>query len=334
MATTVKPIGHEDRLTLVEHLDELRSRLIWSAVALVVIFAVCFWQNNQLLKIVNHPLAKSTLARTKAGKGLEGQIYKGQVGVQQVGHTLVRTLRQLSGPAAGAPKATRALLAAEARALRVQLAKLPHGPPDTQPVTLGPGEPFSATLTVALYFTLLIGLPLILYQLYAFVLPAFKPSERGIIVPLMAMVPVLFYTGVAFGYFLVLPAAVHFLQNFNSNQFNVLIQAKDYYKFSALTLIAMGVVFQLPVAVLAAVRVGIVTPKQLSHYRRYAIVVNTIIAAALPGTDPVSMLVELVPLLLLYEFSVGLARLFGRGREPEADEGEPAVDEDEPTVLD
>jgi sec-independent protein translocase protein TatC len=325
MPTVVKPIGHEDRLTLVEHLDELRTRLIVSVAALVVIFAVCFWQNNRLLKVVNHPLATSTLARTKAGKGLEGQIYKNQVGVQQVGKATLRELRALAAPASKLSGALRSAFAAQARSLTTELAKLPHGPPDTQPVTLGPGEPFSATLTVALYFSLLIGLPLILYQVYAFVLPAFKPSERKTIVPLMAMVPVLFYTGVAFGYFLVLPAAVHFLQNFNSNQFNVLIQAKDYYKFSALTLIAMGLVFQLPVAVLAAVRVGFVTPQQLGHYRRYAIVVNTIIAAALPGTDPVSMLVELVPLLLLYEFSVILARVFGRRWAPSDDDDEPAA---------
>ncbi len=128
--------------------------------------------------------------------------------------------------------------------------------------------------------------------------------------PLMALVPVLFFIGVAFGYFLVLPAAVHFLQNFNADQFNVLIQARDYYKFSALTLAAMGLVFQLPVAVLAAVRIGLLTAQQLRRQWRIAIIVLTVIAAALPGTDPISMLVELVPLLALYGFSIILAYIF------------------------
>jgi len=309
MATAVKPIGHEDRLTLVEHLDELRSRLIVSVVAMVVIFGVCFWQNNELLKIVNEPLTKSTKARTRSGKGVEGQIYKAQQGIQQLGRTNLRTLRLLAS-SSSFPASMRAQFTKQARQLQTQLAALPHGPPDTQPVTLGPGEPFTATLTVALYFTVLLSLPLILYQVYAFVLPAFNPRERHIVMPLMAMVPVLFFIGVAFGYFLVLPAAVHFLQNFNSDQFNVLIQARDYYKFSALTLMAMGLVFQLPVAVLAAVRIGLLTPQTLRKQWRYAILILTVIAAALPGTDPISMLVELVPLLALYGFSIVLAYLF------------------------
>jgi sec-independent protein translocase protein TatC len=320
MATAVKPIGHEDRLTLVEHLDELRSRLIISAVAMVVIFGVCFWQNNELLKIVNKPLTESTKSRTRSGKGVEGQIYKAQQGIQQLGRTNLATLQTLAAPASGLPAAARTQFAKQARVLKRQIAALPHGPPDTQPVTLGPGEPFTATLTVALYFTILLSLPLILYQVYAFVLPAFNPRERHVVMPLMAMVPVLFFVGVAFGYFLVLPAAVHFLQNFNANQFNVLIQARDYYKFSALTLAAMGLVFQLPVAVLAAVRIRILTPQMLRKQWRYAILILTVIAAALPGTDPVSMLVELVPLLGLYGFSIVLAYLFAPRDDPHDDD--------------
>src|SRR5215471_2487714 len=136
MATAVKPIGHEDRLTLVEHLDELRSRLIVSVVAMVVIFGVCFWQNNELLKIVNQPLTKSTKARTRAGKGVEGQIYKAQQGIQQLGRTNLRTLRVLASPASRQPAAVRAQYAQQARQLQRQLAALPHGPPDTKPVTL------------------------------------------------------------------------------------------------------------------------------------------------------------------------------------------------------
>ena len=322
MATAVKPIGHEDRLTLVEHLDELRTRLIVSVVAIVVIFGVCFWQNNELLSIVNKPLTKSTESRTRAGKGVEGQIYKTQQGLQLLGRANIATARILAAPDSGLSPTARADLVRQIRIVRAQLAKLPHGPPDTKPVTLGPGEPFTATLTVAFYFTLLFALPLILYQVYAFVLPAFNPRERHVVMPLMAMVPLLFFIGVAFGYFLVLPAAVHFLQNFNADQFNVLIQARDYYKFSALTLAAMGLVFQLPVAVLAAVRIGLLTAQQLRHQWRIAILVLTVIAAALPGTDPISMLVELVPLLALYGFSIILAYIFapkGNGTDDEDD---------------
>jgi sec-independent protein translocase protein TatC len=169
---------------------------------------------------------------------------------------------------------------------------------------------------------LLISMPLILYQLYAFVLPAFSPEERKLALPLMLMIPVLFIAGVLFGYYLVLPAAVRFLQNFNSDQFNILLQAKDYYKFAVLTLVASGIVFQVPVGVLALTRLGVVTPQFLTRNWRYAVVILTVIAVLLPGTDPVSTMIECIPLYLLYGLSIVLSRFFL----PHRDEPEEALD--------
>ena len=113
------------------------------------------------------------------------------------------------------------------------------------------------------YAALLLTLPLLLYQAYAFVLPAFSPTERKVALPLMIMVPFLFYAGVVFAYFLVLPAAVDFLQNFNDDNYDVLLQARDYNKFAIMVLAAMGLLFQLPVLILAITRMGILTPRQL-----------------------------------------------------------------------
>jgi sec-independent protein translocase protein TatC len=175
-----------------------------------------------------------------------------------------------------------------------------------KPVTLGIGEPFTSTITVSFYFALLISLPVILFQAYAFVLPAFSPKERTIAMPLMMAIPVLFMIGVAFGYFVVFPASVRFFQNFNSSSYNVLVQASAYYRFEALILLAMGLIFQVPVGILAATRAGIVTPKQLRKNRRYAVVVAAAIAALLPG-DAITMALETAPLVLLYEISVQLA---------------------------
>ncbi len=110
------------------------------------------------------------------------------------------------------------------------------------------------------------------------------------------MAPGLFIAGVVFGYFVVLPAATKFLLNFNDNQFNIQIRARDYYSFFTLTLAVMGLIFQLPIAILAVTRLGIVTPEQLSQNRRYAYVILIVVAALLPGTDPVTMLIEAVPL--------------------------------------
>lgn len=318
MATAIRPVGYDDRLSVVEHLDELRSRLIVALAAFVLAFTVTLVFNHQLLRVVNHPLKVTTEKRTEQGKGILGQLYVSNKTARNVQASNERIFRAI-GPSL--KPAQRALIERELAGQRRDVARL-QGPSGSQPVTLGPGEPFSATLTVAFYFALLISMPLILYQLYAFVVPAFSPRERRVALPLMLMIPVLFVAGVLFGYFLVLPAAVRFLQNFNSDQFNILLQARDYYKFAVLTLVASGIVFQVPVAVLLLTRLGIVTPQFLIRNWRYAIVILTIIAVLLPGTDPVSTMIESIPLYLLYGISIILSRFF----QPEPDEADERVD--------
>jgi sec-independent protein translocase protein TatC len=314
-----RPVGYDDRLSVVEHLDELRTRLIAAFAVFVIAFTVCLVFNHQLLSVVNHPLKETTQKRTQEGKGILGQIYVGHKTLRDLDASYARSLKALAGPESGLKPAVRAALAKELSVQRGLIAQLPKGPEGSQPVTLGPGEPFSATFTVAFYFALLISMPLILYQLYAFVLPAFSPTERRIAIPLMSMIPVLFIIGVSFGYFIVLPAAVRFLQNFNSDQFNVLLQARDYYKFAVLSLAATGLVFQLPVAILALTRLGIVTPQYLTRNWRYAVVILTVIAVLLPGTDPVSTMIEAVPLYLLYALSIIMARFVGVPADDEPD---------------
>jgi sec-independent protein translocase protein TatC len=179
-------------------------------------------------------------------------------------------------------------------------------------LTLGVTEPFTTTLTVSAYAAFALALPIVLYQAYAFFLPAFSRRQQRTILPLLLLIPVLFIGGVAFGYFVVLPAAMNFLLNFNDTQFNVQLQAKEYYGFFAQTLLACGIVFQVPVGILAVTRLGIVTVRQLTKNRRYAYLICAIVAAALPGVDPVSMLLETAPLIALYEISILMARAFGQ----------------------
>jgi sec-independent protein translocase protein TatC len=309
MATTIRAIGHEDRLSLIDHLDELRTRLIVSAIALAIAFGFCLWQNHALLHLINEPLNKQTQKQIEKGNGPLGQTALAQQGVIKVAHDTQAIVLALAAPSSGLPAATRAQLAREIPALRASVAKIPKVPEGNKPVTLGIGEPFTTTITVSLFFALIISLPIILFELYGFVLPAFSPRERRIALPLLAAIPFLFVLGVTFGYFVVLPAAVRFFQNFNSNEFNVLVQANQYYKFAATILLAMGLVFQVPVAILGATRVGIVTPKQLRHNRRYAILACAAVAAFLPG-DAVTLLLETVPLYILYEISILLASFF------------------------
>ena len=237
----IRPISHDDRLSVVDHLDELRSRLIVSLVAFCIAWALTMWQNDLVLEIMNAPL-----------------------------------------------------------------------PDGKEPITLGPAEAFTTTLMNAAYFALIIAAPVVLYELYAFILPAFSPSERRVATPLLILVPVLFIAGVVFCYFVVLGPALHFLLNFNADEFNTQVRAKDYYSFVSLIMIAMGLGFQIPVGVLAACKVGLTNAQKLRRNRRYAIVVIVILASLLPTLDPVTLMLESLPFYLLYELSIVLASRWGQ----------------------
>ncbi len=246
MARTRAAIGHDDRLTLVEHLDELRSRIILSLVAFGVAFALCFWQDGLMLDIFNWPLPDNRIDEL---------------------------------------------------------------------LTLSPTEPFFTTVEVSAYGAMILSLPVILYQLYAFVIPAFSPQEKQVVFPYLLAMPLLFLAGIAFAYFVVMPAAISFLLSFNEANFNTQLRAKEYYGFLGILTVVLGLLFQMPIALLTLCRLGVVTPAQLASNRRYAILIISIVAAALPGGDPVSMILIMIPLVLLYEASVVLARRFGEPKE-------------------
>jgi sec-independent protein translocase protein TatC len=311
MATAIRTIGHEDRLSLVEHLTELRARLFVSIAALVIAFGVCFWQNGPLLHFINKPLQTQTDKAIRNGRGTLGQTALTQQALLAQNAVLQRELAIIATQGSGLHGPARAELAALQQQFAQAVAKVPRAPVGDKPVTLGIGEPFTQTLTIAFYFALLFSLPVILWQLYGFVLPAFSPTERRVAQPLVLSIPALFVAGAAFGYYVVLPAAVHFFQNFNSGSFNVLVQANQYYHFAAIVMLAMGLIFQVPVAILGANRAGIVTVAQLRRFRRYAVVVAAVVAALLPA-DLVTMLLEMLPLIVLYELSILLAALFER----------------------
>ena len=311
MATRLKPIRHEDRLSIVEHLDELRTRVLICVAVFSLAFGVCLWQDDFVLNTINEPLAKTANKKPcdETRDPLE-QADCWQQAQKRVNERIAATAGALARSAGDTPT-LRVQAEQLAAAARAAAETTPRSSPK-RPVTLGVGEPLTATLTVAGYAALLLSLPLLLYQLYAFVLPAFSPTERQVAVPLMLMVPFLFYAGVVFAYFLVLPAAVNFLQNFNDDNYDVLLQARDYYKFGVMVLAVMGLLFQLPIAIFAVTRTGLVTTTQLRQNRRYAILIIAIVAALLPGGDPVTMLLMMFPILFLYEGSILLASLLDR----------------------
>jgi sec-independent protein translocase protein TatC len=305
-----KPVAHDEQLSVVGHLDELRTRLIVSLLALAVAFGLCFWQNHRLLHLIDTPLAHQTQQQVREGHGPLGATYEVARSARDVAVQLRTVLGALQS-SVRVPPAVEASLRNSAGHLDRDVHRLSAPPAGDRPVTLGIGEPFTTTVTVSLIFALILVLPVILIQAYAFLGPAFDPEQRRRLVPALLAIPGLFVAGVVFGYAIVLPAAVHFFQNFNSGQFNVLVQASQYYKFAATTLLAMGLFFQVPVVILAITRAGIVTPAQLRRNRRYAIAVCAAVAALLPS-DAVTMLLETVPLYLLFELSLLVATVAER----------------------
>jgi sec-independent protein translocase protein TatC len=309
MPSALRPIAHDQRLSLVGHLDELRGRLFVSLLAVVAAFGVCFWQNHRLLDVIDAPLAHQTRQQVRDGHGPLGATHT----VAQSARDVAVQLHRLVGLLGGEPgqRPARASLRGVQAHLADDVSRLSAPPRGDRPVTLGIGEPFTTTITVTLIFALILALPVLLSQLYAFLIPALDPEQRRRLKPVTFAIPLLFVAGVGFGYFVVLPAAVHFFQNFNSGQFNVLVQAGPYYKFAATTLLAIGLLFEVPVAIVAVTRAGLVTPRQLRGNRRYAIAACALLAAFLPG-DAITMLLEAVPLYLLFEGGVVIADLIDR----------------------
>jgi sec-independent protein translocase protein TatC len=234
-------VAVDDQLTVVEHLDELRRRIIVSVLALAVAFGVAWVLRNTIIELLVDPLPK-------------GQ-------------------------------------------------KL---------ITLSPTEPFFTVLKVCLWSAILMALPIWLYQLYAFVIPAVGNQSKRVTLAIVAGVSGLFVAGVAFGYFVVLPVALQFLLGFGGDLFTQQVQAGLYFGFATTMLLASGLMFEVPVAMVAFARMGLVTAEIYRKQWRIAVVAIAFIAAILPGGDPLSMFLLMIPQVVLYVLGIWLSSIFGR----------------------
>ena len=237
MSVLPRRLRHGEEATLVEHLGELRARLIISLIALAAGFAVAYGFHGRLLDWLNRPLPD-----------------------------------------------------------RLQ-----------KPVTLSPIEPFTTSIWVSLWAGLLLALPVVLWQLWSYLAPAFQEQRQRSMVVMVASATLLGLGGVAFGYFVILPAALHFLTNYDSSHFTIQVRARDYYRFVSFVLLGVALAFEVPVFVLALVRLRILTAAQLRSTWRVGIFVMTVIGVILPGVDPVSTILSVIPLVLLYVLAIGLA---------------------------
>lgn len=198
---------------------------------------------------------------------------------------------------------------ARARLLRLLMAPLPQG--HHQLSTFSPTEPFTTTMGAVFWASVVLSLPVLIYQAYAFAAPALSGPSKRRIVATAGVLSALFVAGVAFTYAIVLPTALKFLLGFGGSAFNVQLRASEYLSFVTMLLIAGGIVFELPVVMLSLSRLGIATTRTFTGHRRFAIIIMTVIAAVLPGGDAVSMLMLLGAEILLYEVGIVACRIFG-----------------------
>ena len=242
--TRLRRVGPDDRLSVVEHLDELRRRVIVSLVALVVAFGVAYGFQDQLLEILQWPLPD----RYKEG-GL---------------------------------------------------------------ITLSPTEPFFTVLKVCFWTAILVALPVWLYQAYAFIIPAVADQSRRVTIAVVTALSGLFMAGVAFGYFVVLPVALNFLVGFGGDNFNSQLRAGDYFSFATSLLLASGLMFEVPIAMAALARMGVASAAIYRRQWRVALIAIAVLAAILPGGDPFSMLLLMIPQIVLYAVGIALSARFGQ----------------------
>ena len=234
-------LDHGEEATLVEHLEELRSRLVIALVAIIPIFIITFAFHEHIMEWLTAPL-----------------------------------------------------------------------PDDRRLVTLGVTEPFTTSVKVSFIAALAFCLPVLLWQAWAFFAPAVQPHFERVVLVLIGMGTLLFVTGVAFMYTVVLPRALDFLTSYDAELYDTQIRASYYYTFAAMTLLAGGLAFLMPIFVLGLVRLRVLTSDRLRQNRRIAFVALLCFAILLPTVDPVSLAFELVPLLILFELSIWLSVQIGR----------------------
>jgi len=177
-------------------------------------------------------------------------------------------------------------------------------PGKRQLTTLTLGEPFMTAMWISVYAGFLLALPVIIWQAWAFFLPAFEPQHERMLRIFVVISTVLLAVGVGFGYEIALPAAAHYLSNYANHDYHTLIRARDFIGFAAKVLVAMAIVFELPLFVIGLTRMGILQTRTLRRSRRVGYFVVCCIGVALPGVDPVTTIMETIPLLVLYEASI------------------------------
>ncbi len=329
------------QMSFLDHLDELRSRLIYSVAAIAIAFAICFYFSDRIYNFLAGPVKEQLQKASRKQKGANIQIDFNKLNEGEVvdysfpRETVINGARIAIGAIVPVRKITKDNQPMLALARPLIVGGQPIAPDTSINDILKQGEsriiyddvtgkltvssltsPFMINMQVALYAAIAFAIPFLLYQVWAFISPGLYKHERGYVVPVLVMSTVFFALGATFAYRIAFPAACDFLLNWAAeSDFNTLLNAEEYLNLIIMIMLGLGLVFQIPTIAYILGRIGLLTPRIMLRYWRQAMVGIAIVSALLtPTTDYASMLVFAAPMVALYFLSVGIVWIFGKSR--------------------
>ncbi len=339
------------QMSFLEHLDELRKRLVKSVLILVAAFLVCFYFSNDIYNFLSIPILKALSQverRELPVSGLTGQetlrsiteIREGDSGRYTISvDTSIGATILPAGTSVGAevsrdaqgklglfttePIFTSNAIVPKGFRLPVEynneIARSEPNAESKMTITTAP-ENFTLLVTVSLYAAIALALPLLLWQVWGFISPALYLHERRYVTPFIGLSTISFVGGAAFAYYVLFPPAVNFLLNVGEGQFRFELRATDYLDFVTIIMLAMGLIFQMPAITYVLARIGLVTHGLLIRSWKISLVIILIVAAVVsPTSDVVNMMLFATPMMVLYVVSIGIAWFFSRKRRTDAE---------------
>src|SRR5215510_7379758 len=339
---------HEEQeglqMSFLDHLDELRQRLIHSVIAIAVTFALCFTFSDRIFNFLAVPVKRemckeqldkqATYGQPKLDSLNVGQIVQYSFAQQTainnvpvpVGTTIrckvVTTNGNKSLVLADTWTVGKNTIAAETPMSEIVNSKSLVGCGEL--ILLGVASGFTLYMRVALYIGLGLAIPYLLFQVWAFISPGLYKHEKRYAVPVLTMTGFFFLAGAAFAYYIAFPAACNYLLGLQtSGGFQTMPDAEQYFDLIILIMIGLGIVFQIPTLAFVLGRIGLITPRMMLKMWRYAIVIIAIVSAVLtPTADAFNMIIFAAPMVVLYFLSVGIVWFFGKQRRKEEESTE------------
>ncbi|MBA2378094.1 MAG: twin-arginine translocase subunit TatC [Blastocatellia bacterium] len=344
---TSEDSGPGAEMTFLDHLDELRKRLIRSVIIVVIAFIGCWFVSDKIYDFLSVPIRRAISEAERREIPIEGRTGNEKIlplSTLQAGDTgryVFDRSTTLGGSVVQPGTSVMAVVAADAAGnlglftdeqmytavavipagvrLPIDLLQVPgeYAAGDERLIVTTAVEPFTLHVTVSLYAAIAISIPLLLLQVWGFISPALYKHERSYVTPFVLLSSISFVAGAAFAYYILFPPAVRYLLGLG-DEFRLLLRASDYFDLITLIMLAMGIIFQMPAIAYVLARIGLISAGFLVRIWKMALVVILIVAAVVsPTGDIPNLMLFALPMVVLYIVSIGIAWFFGKKRETE-----------------